>query len=202
MYFSEAVWSALDANLTLQQAFEQGRAAAWLATNQYQQAWLDDNGDGNPNSAIDGANAAFRGLVGSVGTGGRPIVGWQIVNVSNGLLVVSARAGAGVSSVRVEVLRPDRAQTLVNGELNVLEADRVTLSDSGNGIWVATYGQFNVDGIYALVAYAWDSDGSPAAPVETRVQVVGSPQTPPPVTPTPATPTPESHRVFAPLVRR
>jgi hypothetical protein len=207
MYFSEAVWSALDANLTLQQAFEQGRAAAWLATNQYQQAWLDDNGDGNPDSAVDGANAAFRGLVGSVGTGGRPVVSWQVTNVTNGLLVVSARAGAGVSSVRVEVLRPDRTQTLVNGELNVLEADRVTLTDTGNGIWVGNYGQFDAGGEYALVVYAWDSDGSPAQPAETRVQVVGSPTTPTPViptpaTPTPVTPTPESHRVFAPVVQR
>ena len=221
MYFSEAVWSGLDANLTLREAFDQGRAAALRSTNQYQQAWMDDNGDGNPNSASDGLNADFRGMAGSVTTGGRPVVGWPNAITSNGVLVVSARAGARVSHVHVEVLRPGTSQTVVAGELNLLNADKVTLSDSGNGIWVGTYGGFDTPGIYLLVAYAWDTDGSPALPVETTVEVDGAPITPTP-SPTPTataspTPTPtttrtptatasptngSNYRAFLPLVRR
>ena len=117
-------------------------------------------------------------------TGGRPVVGWPNATTSNGVLVVSARAGARVSHVHVEVLRPGISQTVVAGELNLLNADKVTLSDSGNGIWVGTYDRFDTPGTYRLVAYAWDTDGSPALPVETTVEVDGAPITPTP-SPTP-----------------
>jgi hypothetical protein len=192
MYFGEALWSSLDANLSLKDAFDTAQLAASRATAQDQQAWLDDNGDSVPNTVEDGRASEVRGLIGSVTTGGRPFLTWTLVNTTTGALIVSAQAANGASAVVVEVARPNSSQTYVPGQINLAPHDFVPLTPVGNGQWVGSYNGFTAAGIYRLLAYGFDADGSPALPAEINVVVGG-------VT---VTPTPESHRVFVPVIRR
>jgi alpha-tubulin suppressor-like RCC1 family protein len=186
MYFSEALWSALDANLSLYHAFQRAKQAAFAATKGYQDAWLDDTGDGNPNGVTDGGNSSVRGLIGSVNTGGRPYLTWSSVDVKTGMLVVSAQSTGAASQVIVEVSKPGAIQSPIPGQVNLSQNDIVLLSDVGNGQWTGVYLHFTVPGVYQLVAYGRDADGSPAQPIETLVTVGGGGS--PTITPT-STPT-------------
>jgi hypothetical protein len=204
MYFGEALWSGLDANLSLRDAFEQARLAAARATGQNQQAWLDDNGDGFANGVnngvLDGEASTVRGLIGSVDTGGRPYLVWQLADANTGALVVDAQAAGGASNVTVEIARPDTSQTFVPGQVNLAQHDMVFLTHTGNGRWIGSYNRFDTPGVYRLLVYGFDADDSPAQPVAMTVTVQGpATMTPtvtplmtvtPTVTPTTSTPTP------------
>ena len=204
MYFSEALWSALDANLSLLDAFQQARAAASIATQQDQQAWLDDNGDGNPNTVSDGENVSQRGLIGLTMASGRPYLTWQTVNTTSGVILVRAQAINSVDQVLVEVIRPDTIQTPIVGEINLAQHEYVALHLVSDSQWVGTYARFNKEGTYRLIGYASSVDGSPANPSEFVVQVGDLTVEPP--TPTPSvtisvtpsnTPTPQPSTVTA-----
>jgi hypothetical protein len=197
MYFGEAFWSALDANRTLREAFVQAQQVAAGATLGRQTAWMDDDGNGSPNDLADGAQARYRGLIGSASTGGRAALAWLTVDVTNGTLIVSAQTAGAAERVTVEIARPDALLSQLPGQVNVTPFDQVALTHIGGGTWYGIYGGFNVPGTYTLLATGVDADGSPSQSVSFSVQVGGVPQTP-----TPVTPTPESHRIFAPLVRR
>jgi alpha-tubulin suppressor-like RCC1 family protein len=187
LYFSEALWSSLDANLSLKDAFDTAKQASARATAQDQIAWLDDNGDGNPNTAQDGLVSETRGLIGSTTTGGRPFLSWTLVNTTTGALIVSAQAANGASSVIVEVAKPNSSQTIIPGQISLTPHDYVPLVAVGNGQWIGSYSGFSTPGIYRLLAYGFDSDGSPALPVEITVQVgatlIATPTQTPTVTP-------------------
>jgi hypothetical protein len=81
------------------------------------------------------------------------------------------RDDVAVLTVTVEVYPPGiEVPDTDEGETPVLPIDRVVLTDThSQGVYEGTYAGFTEEGIYRLVAYAWDNDGNLSLPRQTTV---------------------------------
>ncbi len=183
MYFSEALWGDLDANLSLGQAYENAKEYVLSAMGGQQLPWLDDNGDGVPDTAGDGTVARGYGLSGALAFSSRPYIHWQAATATGNLSVL-AQDDAGVNRVIVEVMRPGLLQSNPDGQIVLAPVERVAMSSQGNGLWAGSYNGFTATGVYHLVAYAWDRNGTPARPDSISMSVA------------------LTHRLYAPFVLR
>jgi hypothetical protein len=171
-YFSGAFFTALGDNADLWAAYEAGRTAAQAAWPE-QTPWLDDNGDavaGGEDGQV-GRGAPGRGW-GWCGGGSIPVVDWVTVGkVSEdgvGTITAQIRDDVAVMTATVEVYPPGlEVPETGEGEMPELPVERVVLEDEdGDGVYERTYTGFTEEGVYRLVAYAWDNDGNLSLPRE------------------------------------
>ena len=163
MLFSEAFWSALNADLSIMQAFSIGVQATPKMPYRYQMPWLDDNGDGAPNSVADGLIADQRVLGGPVTFGSQPIVTWRGVSLTGALSVDIY--GGSIARTLIEVARPDGREVVSpGGQIALTQVDTLTLDLRSGTNWDSYYGGFTTPGRYRLVATAWQVDGMMSAP--------------------------------------
>jgi hypothetical protein len=171
-YFSDAFFTALGDNADLRTAYEAGRTAAQAAWSE-QTPWLDDNGD-TVADGRDGLIARGRGLA-SFGGGAVPVVDWlRVGEVSeSGVATITAqvRDDVAVVTVTAEVYGPGlTVPETGEGETPVLPVERVVLQDGDHdGVYAGTHTGFTEEGVYRLVAYAWDNDGNLSLPREVTV---------------------------------
>ncbi len=176
--FSDAFLDGLERGLSLYNSFEQ---ASWFAQKAHpgQAPWLDDSGDGNPNRADDGQEAARRGFA-YAGTfpdeQWPPYVVWaQVADVQDGegLIQAEVRDDTSVNHVWAVIYKPsytppDPGETEEMPQENL---PKVYLEDTnGDGIYGGVYEGFDEIGEYRLVVYAADNDDLKARPKEARVR--------------------------------
>ena len=130
MYFSEMLFSALDQGLALREAFV--RAREGLAETGLSQApLLDANGDTQINTQSDFDAAGSLGLLGRVSfPASPPALLWNTA-LENGQLSVQVQSGLPISSVLIEVIRPDAQQPIANGQVILADVDQVSLQQDG-----------------------------------------------------------------------
>jgi len=171
-YFSDAFFTALGDNADLWTAYVAGRTAAQAAWRE-QTPWLDDNGDAVADGS-DGSVARGRGLA-AFGGGSIPVVDWlktgEVSESGVASITAQVRDDVAVLTVTVEVYPPGiEVPDTDEGETPVLPIDRVVLTDTeSHGVYEGTYAGFTEEGIYRLVAYAWDNDGNLSLPCEKTV---------------------------------
>jgi hypothetical protein len=175
--FSDAFWTQVRQSVDLYTSFQVAKGAVEV-TGLWQTPWLDDNGDGIPNSG-DGQVARQRGLGNVLSFADRPpTIDWVrgpggIVD-GNGALRARVRDdGGGEVDVWAVVYPPSFQEPAptVDGTIPELGLPRVVLSDSdGDGEYVGVYEGFVEDGVYHVVVYARDGSGNHALPVVTAVQ--------------------------------
>ncbi len=141
-----------------------------------QQPWLDDNGNGIPNEAIDGQEAQRRGFTcaGTLSDYRWPPYIAEIQppsSVVDGRGLIRARVlddktvrGAWVVIYPPSWTPPEPGQQLVDDSLPSLP-----LTDQGNGWYGVTYGGFTERGAYRVVVYAQDWEELDAQPVNMEV---------------------------------
>jgi len=158
-YFSDAFFTALGDNADLCTAYEAGRTAAQAAWPE-QTPWLD---------GMDCQVAQERGLV-VFGGGSVPVVDWLRVGpiCESGVATITAqvRDDVAVVTATVEVYPPGfKVPDTGEGETPVLPVGRVELRDENrDGVYEGAYAGFTDEGVYRLVAYAWDNDGNLSQP--------------------------------------
>ena len=81
------------------------------------------------------------------------------------------RDDVAVVTATVEVYAPGlEVPETGEGEMPELPLERVVLEDDdGDGVYERTHTGFTEDGVYRLVAYAWDNDGILSLPREATV---------------------------------
>jgi hypothetical protein len=170
LYFSNAFFSALENQQSLQASFEAGRQAA-AAQVPEQQAWLDDNGD-QVFTAQDGALATSRALRRVTLSGQSPrITSLNLTSVNN--LQAQVVDDSVWVNVTVDILAPDYVppQPDGTGTTRILSIPIAILVDlNATGLFTATY-PFTRTGWYRLVAHAEDTEGNLALPYMERVCV-------------------------------
>jgi hypothetical protein len=175
--FSDHFLAELAAGGSLYQSFTEAR---WTAQGAHppQQAWLDDDGDGIFNEALDGQEAAQRGF-NYIGTFAEDIWPPYIAQALSpdgtvfrtGTLRAEVRDEIGVKKVWIEVFPPSyvppEAQEDWVTEVSITE----TLTAVTEDWYVGTYTGFSEPGVYRVVIHAEDVDGYTARPVAVEVQV-------------------------------
>jgi hypothetical protein len=97
-------------------------------------------------------------------------VDWlQVGEVSeSGVATITAqvRDDVAVMTVTVEIYPPGMTvPDTEEGEMPKLPVDRLVLrDDDGDGVYEVSYGGFTEEGLYRLVAYAWDNDENLSLP--------------------------------------
>ena len=172
--FSDAFFTQLRQCSDLYTSFQAAKQAV-EATRLWQIPWLDDNGDGEPNSG-DGDLARQRGL--NCGFDHPPAIGKvtppsSIVD-GDGVLRAQVQDDSGIEmDVWAVVYPPDFEEPAPtgNGTIPELGLPRVLLSDSdGDREYVGLYEDFTEDGVYHVVVYAQDAGGNQALPVVMTVR--------------------------------
>jgi hypothetical protein len=174
--FSDHFVAALGSGQSLFDAFSRARWASQVAYP-VQAPQLDDNGDGQANTASDGAIAQVRGFS-FANTLSAP-------NFPPYIQAAEAQAAAQTNrrEIRATILddvKVDTAYAVVyppsyvppaaQSQLAQESLERVLLADAGNNTFSALYSGFNERGRYRLVIYARDDKGEPAQPLEIFVQ--------------------------------
>jgi len=170
--FSDAFIAGLDANMSLQAAFEEARQATWQAYRDVQTPWLDDNGDGLFDNR-DGRQAMQRGFVftGTLDDRYAPYIKIASVdNLKGSMADVKAKVldDGNVKDVWAIIYPPSYKATLIEGEMVVSPLPVPLIKDIGGGWRASTYSEFNERGEYRLVFYANDNDGWQSRPYEIR----------------------------------
>ena len=172
--FSDAFFTQLRQCSDLYTSFQAAKQAV-KATRLWQTPWLDDNGDGVPNSG-DGDLARQRGL--NCGFDHPPAIGKvtppsSIVD-GDGVLRVQVQDDSGIEvDVWTVVYPPDFEEPAPteDGTIPELGLPIVLLSDSdGDREYVGLYEDFTEDGAYHVVVYAQDAGGNQALPVVMTVR--------------------------------
>jgi hypothetical protein len=169
--FSDAFLAALENDSTLFTAFQEGRWTAHAAHSD-QNAWLDDNGDGVPNTLLDGVEAQKRGFTyGKFADVWPPYIAHASVEtVANGQGVIEAdvRDDTGVLTVYAVIYPPSYIPP--SSDLEEMPDEHlptVTLLDANHdGIFSALYQNFTEIGPYRIVVYAIDNDTLQARPLD------------------------------------
>lgn len=167
-FFSDKLLDSLSQGRTLQAAFQE---AKWYAQVQRaeQTAWLDDSGDGQPNSINDGNLAITRGfgLPDRLGSNEPPPFQWEpfvaqaeVRNEDDTRQEIWAEVSddKAVQSVFV-VIYPPSYQPPDSGDELLAAPPPLSLQNRGNGWFAATYGEFDEIGEYRILVYAEDEDG-------------------------------------------
>ena len=168
-HFSDALWTSLEHGKSLRQAFVQATQAVSLSVGLWQQPFLDDNGNATPNDATDGAVAATRYLLTTLGDAPELTLlePRATLNLSN-TLEMSVRVQEGAEPPeRVWVTLYPPSWTLPEpqpGQTPVDNATLVELSDAnGDQVYTASVAATET-GAYRLVFYARVIDGTQAEP--------------------------------------
>ena len=177
--FSDAFLGTLGLNASLYGAFEEAR---WVAEEVHpdQTPWLDDNGDGIPNSG-DGLEAQRRGFA-YAGTFAEeekwpPYIAWAnlgSIQEARGVITADVRDDKGVFQVWAVIYKPsyvlpdpDVTEEIVQEILPTVQL----LDPNFDGIYTAEYEGFNEVGEYRIVIYAVDQENLEGRPKTLTVQV-------------------------------
>lgn len=173
-YFSDAFFTALGQNQDLYTSFVAGTAAVRANTELWQTPWLDDNGNGVPLEADDGALARSRGLSDFALVGGRPPVIDQVlpppvIQNGQGMVRAQVRDDGNLAALRVwAILYPPsfvEPAPPPDGTMPELNLPRLELSDTNqDGEYVGWYEAFTERGAYQAVVYAEDAEGNLSQP--------------------------------------
>lgn len=175
--FSDYFLNMLAAGSSLYQSFNEAR---WMVQSAYptQSAWLDDDGDGVFNEALDGQQAAQRGFnyAGTLsGDSWSPYIvqalGPEGLIFRNGALRAEVRDDIAVEKVWAEFYPPSYVPPEVEETWVVETVITQTLTAVTGDWYVGTYTGFEEPGIYRVVVHAQDVDGYAARPVAVEVQV-------------------------------
>lgn len=187
-FFSDHLLGALRRGESLYNSFREAQIAARVA-NRAQQAWLDDNGNGQPEESSDGLIAAQRGFAfaGTFTTEQWPPYIAQVqppgtLENGRGQVRADVRDDLKVADVWA-IIYPPSYVAPTTGEALVQESlDTMKLLDQGNGWYGANYAGFAEIGAYRIVVFAEDEQGMLARPVAITVET--------------------GHRLFLPLITR
>jgi hypothetical protein len=176
--FSDAFIAALDRGESLFTAFQEGRYYAKVSSYNVQAAWLDDNGDGVPNTSSDGAVAQVRGFTYAGTFSGESyspyIAEAEVKNLVNGQGVIEAdvRDDTGVLSVWAVIYPPSyQPPPATSGEMVKEILITVMLLDNDqDGLYNAIYPNFGETGLYRIVIYANDVDTQQGRPLDISVR--------------------------------
>ena len=173
--FSDAFFTRLRQCSDLYTSFQMAKQAV-EATRLWQTPWLDDNGDGVPNSG-DGDLARQRGL--NCGFIDHPPAIGKVTPPSSivdgdGVLRAQVQDDSGIEvDVWIVVYPPDFEEPAPteDGTIPELDLPIVLLSDSdGDGEYIGVYEDFTEDGVYHVVVYAQDAGGNQSLPVVMTVR--------------------------------
>ena len=181
-FFSDAFIDALARGFSLRGAFEEAQRVVGLS-HRSQEPWLDDNGDGQANTAQDGSVASLRSFAyaGSLDDDGEWVP--YIVQafgpdstVSNrqGTIRAEVRDDEEVAQVWATIYSPSYEPPTEQEELVVEDLPILELSFDSNDTFEGTYNDFRETGTYRVVIYAQDNDGRLSYPTEIEVEVKGS----------------------------
>jgi hypothetical protein len=169
---------------SLYTSFQDARVSARRSFS-LQEPWLDDNGDGIPNTFDDGREAARRGF-GFTGT--FDVEEWPpfireatasavspagVVTISAEVLV-NEKAGDKVQEVWAVIYEPDYEAPQGGVEMVALPSAPVPLIASGNDRWQISYPGFTKSGAYRVVVYARNNRNLYAQPALLEVAGPGS----------------------------
>jgi len=178
-FFSDALVAALGRGASLYGAFSEAQSAANQA-HPDQTPWLDGDGDGVPNESQDGQEAQVRGFAYAGTLSGEEvwpphIASAEIGPIEEGTGVISAdvRDDRTILSVTAIIYKP--SYTLPDQNAQEMPQEKVpalALRDTdGDGIYRATYENFDEAGTYRIVLYALDGDEQQARPKELTLEV-------------------------------
>ncbi len=181
--FSDFLLVGLRHNESLWSSFQRASWAA-VAAHPSQIALLDDNGNGKPNEATEGQEAARRGFTfagsfaGDFGDKDED-ANWAPFITDPKIITSSTRSSTvkiqskivdnkGVSFTWVEIYAPSYQPPQVGEEMvKSAPSASLPLTDVGNGLYEANYPNFNEVGTYRIVIRARDG-----ADVEARPKVI------------------------------
>jgi hypothetical protein len=174
--FTDYFASALGQDESLYAAFQTARWAT-RAGRPMQTPWLDDNGNGVPNEAQDGDEAALRGFVYAgtlTGDQWPPYIaaatGPGAITQGRGVIGAEVRDDEQVKRVWA-VIYPPSYRLPESGEELVSEVlPTIVLQAQGSDQFAATYTGFDELGVYRVVIYAEDDGGREARPVSIEVR--------------------------------
>jgi hypothetical protein len=162
--------TALESGSNLEAAFiEATKVVSDSEIGDYQQPWLDDNGNATPNDGQDGEVAANRSLIATFG-GMQPIIAeaQTMLHTRDELGLRSRVIGGGspLETVWASIYPPSWVAPVADpGEMASTGADLVQLFDpQGDGTYTSTY-TFDEQGTYRVVFQAVGEDGMTAMPV-------------------------------------
>jgi hypothetical protein len=169
--FSDHLLGALQRNESLYNSFREAQIAAGAA-NRAQRAWLDGDGNGQPEEESDRSVAAQRGFIfdGTFSDDAWPPylaqveVPTQLVQ-GRGQLRAEVRDDLKVAHVWAVIYPPSYVAPTTSEALIQEALQTVKLLDQGNGWYAATYPGFTERGTYRIVFFAEDEHQMPARPV-------------------------------------
>jgi hypothetical protein len=173
-YFSNTFLPQFAGGADLWSAYTASREALWnrrLLLN-YQQPWLDDNGDG-VSDRLDGEVARQRGLLAAFGSA----VPW-IATVSPAKQIESTSAvitatiydDGAIEEVWAEIYPPSYHPPESPNPITTIDVPRIRLVQIGSQTYSGTYEEFNEMGEYQIIVYAQDEDSYQATPRVTTVR--------------------------------
>jgi hypothetical protein len=173
--FSDAFVDALSRGMSLYGSFEDGKGATRAHG---QTPWLDDDGDGKPNRAQDGQEAARRGFAYAGTLAGPekwpPYVVWAEVGpVQEGAGVITAEVldDKNVLSAWAVIYKPSYTPPEPGPEMVQETLPTVMLFDQdGDDVYTGLYENFDELGGYRVVVYAVDGEGFEGRPREVAVR--------------------------------
>jgi hypothetical protein len=167
--FSDHFVTALDQSQSLFSSFETARSAAQVA-HWFQTPWLDDNGDGVPNSAEDGREAARRGFAyaGTLSHDWPPYIIQANATLEPGLQrgVIRAQVldDTAVRRVWAVIFPPSYRPPIPGEQWGQDNLPTVVLLRQTGDWYSALYPGFSEVGMYRVVVYAEDEINLAARP--------------------------------------
>jgi hypothetical protein len=173
-YFSNAFLAQLGNGADLWTAYEDAGDILWEMREKlnYQQPWLDDNGDGVSN-AQDGDIARQRGLLASFGSAAPWIAEVSVSQQASGytgVITATIYDDGELEEVWAEIYPPSYRPPDDPDSVQVIDVPQVRLSPIEGGAYGGAYGGFTEIGEYQIVIYARDDEHSQAVPKVTTVQ--------------------------------
>jgi hypothetical protein len=173
-YFSNTFLSQLAGGADLWTAYTESRDALWAKRNvlNYQQPWLDDNGDGVAD-ALDGDVARQRGLLSAFGSA----VPWiaelspqQQIEGYTSVITATIYDDGTLEEVWAEIYPPAYRPPDDPDSVQLIDVPQVRLTQTGAQTYRGTYGGFTEVGEYQVVVSARDDDQNHAVPQVTTVR--------------------------------
>jgi hypothetical protein len=175
--FSDRFVAALDRDESLYASFENARSGVHVARDGKQTPWLDDDGDGQPNTAMDGAEAARRGFafVGTFAAQKWPpyivqAVGPTTVRQESGAIHAEVRDDQDVRRVWAVIYPPSYEAPEPGEEMIHEDVPSILLRDHGANWYGTSYTGFDEMGFYRVVIRAEDDEGIEARPLAIQVR--------------------------------
>jgi CSLREA domain-containing protein len=173
--FSDHFIAGLDQGESLFGAFQTARWATEAA--HAQTPWLDDDGDGVANGALDGTEAARRGFsfAGTLAADEWPpyivaATGPTEIAQGNGVLQAEVRDDEAVHRVWAVIYPPSYEPPTSGVEMPQENLPTLVLQEQGTDVYGATYTGFDEIGTYRVVIHAEDNDRREGRPLALEVR--------------------------------